>query len=56
MQYSILHNGVPIGSVELDLTQDPAVGIVHPAVAYDSIRERIRAATKAFTETALCRV
>lgn len=53
MKYNILHNGVPIGDVDLDLADDPAVGIVHPLPAYDSLRQRVRAATEAFRATAL---
>lgn len=52
MQFKILHKGVPIGEVDLDLSRDPAVGIVNPTAAYESIRERVREATKAFSATA----
>ena len=52
MRYQILHNGVPIGDVDLDLTDDPSVGIVTPSAGYDAICERVRAATNAFRATA----
>ena len=52
MRYRIRHKGVPIGDVDLDLTNDPAVGIVEPLDSYGSIRDRVRSATKAFTATA----
>ena len=51
MQYSILHNGVPIGQVELDLNIDPAVGVVRPLDGYNSLRERVRSATASLSAT-----
>jgi hypothetical protein len=47
MRYKIVHRGVPIGDVELDLTTDPAIGAVAPLEGYDAIRDTVRAATGA---------
>jgi hypothetical protein len=51
MRYSILRNGVPVGDVELDLTMDPAVGVVNPLPGYAAVRSRVQDATKAFSAT-----
>jgi hypothetical protein len=47
MRYAILHRGVPVGDVDLDLANDPAVGAIDPLPGYDSIRDQVRAATRA---------
>jgi hypothetical protein len=47
VRYTILHRGVPIGNVDLDLTNDPAVGAVDPLAAYESIRDQVRTSTRA---------
>jgi hypothetical protein len=44
--YRIAHRGVPIGEADLDLEADPAVGHVATLPAYDSLRERVRIATR----------
>jgi hypothetical protein len=51
MRYSILHNGVPVGEVELDLTVDPAVGAVRALPGYAAVSSRIQDSTKAFSAT-----
>ena len=52
MQYRIFHRGVPVGDVVLDLSNDPAVGVVEPMPGYEPLRDRVRAATNAFRVTA----
>jgi hypothetical protein len=47
VRYTILHRGVPIGNVDLDLTNDPAVGAVDPLAEYESIRDQVRISTRA---------
>jgi len=47
MSYTILHRGIPVGDVDLDLSKDPAVGTVHPLQGYESIRHQVRASTRA---------
>jgi hypothetical protein len=47
MRYTILHRGVPVGNVDLDLASDPAVGMVDPLAGYESIREQVRTSTRA---------
>jgi hypothetical protein len=51
MRYSILHNGVPVGEVDLDLTGDPAVGVVNPLPGYAAVSSRVQGATRAFIST-----
>jgi hypothetical protein len=51
MRYSILHNGVPVGEVDLDLTDDPAVGVVNPLAGYAAVSSRVQDATRAFVAT-----
>src|SRR6476661_6321967 len=51
MRYSILHNGVPVGEVDLDLTVDPAVGVVDQLPGYTAMRSRVQDATRAFIAT-----
>ena len=47
MHYRIVHRGVPIGDVDLDLTQDPAAGFVNPLAGYGALRDGVRTATRA---------
>ena len=47
MRYTILHRGVPVGRVDLNLANDPAVGTIDPFPGYESIRDQVRNATRA---------
>src|ERR1051325_11926077 len=47
MFVSILHRGIPIGDVDLDLASDPAVGLVATLPSYEQLRERVLIATRA---------
>jgi hypothetical protein len=44
--YRIVHLGVPIGEVDLDLGKDPAAGTVTPLPGYAALRNQVRAATR----------
>ena len=47
MRYRILYRGVPIGDANLDLANDPAAALVEPRPAFETLRHRLREATRA---------
>ena len=52
MRYTITHQGVPVGTVDLEPSGDVAAGSVAPLPAYDALRPVARAATVALRNLA----